>query len=204
MPTTPITRGRRSMMPPPDPELARAAAAKAAAEDRPAATGQREPAHEAQRIPAHAPKAPRKRERKRSNLAMLQTDPFAVNKENIPPDVSVEWKRHTVTGAEDPFYLARMREQGWEPVDPRVHTDWVPLPPSYDAPNVIKDGLILMERPMELTQEANDESRAAAKQQVREAEQRLGLTPNNQLTRDHDGVRPRVSKEWNRPLTVED
>lgn len=200
----PPLRTRQSMMPPPDPELARAAAAKAAAEDRPAATGQHTAAHSTDRIPAHAPKATRKRERKRNNLAMLQTDPFAVNKENIPPDVSVEWKRHTVTGAEDPFYLARMREQGWEPVDPRAHPDWAPLPPGYDAPNIIKDGLILMERPMELTQEANDESRAAAKQQVREAEQRLGMTPNNQLTRDVEGVRPRVAKEWNRPLTVEE
>ena len=97
-----------------------------------------------------------------------------------------------------------MRSQGWEPVDPKRHPNWVP--PGYDKPNIIKSGQILMERPLSLTREAQAEQRQLAKTQMREAEQRLGMTPKDTLTRSHTGVEPRITKEYVRavPIAIEE
>ena len=122
--------------------------------------------------------------------------------QNIPKDISLNWKLFTANGKEYPFYLQAMRKQGWEPVNPQEHPDWLMLPPGYKEDVVIVDGLILMERPMSLTKEAEADNKAVANQRMREARQRLGMTPDNTLTREHDEVKPRVSKEWNRPLPM--
>ena len=125
-----------------------------------------------------------------------------INFPNIPNDISLNWKLFTANGKEYPFYLQAMRKQGWEPVNPQEHPDWLMLPPGYKEDVVIVDGLILMERPMSLTKEAEADNKAVANQRMREARQRLGMTPDNTLTREHDEVKPRVSEEWNRPLPM--
>ena len=63
-----------------------------------------------------------------------------------------------------------------------------------------------MERPLELTKDAQSEQRQLAKQQMREAEQRLGMTPKDTLTRNHQGVEPRITKEYVRavPIAIEE
>lgn len=161
------------------------------------AAEQHEPEHEAEHI------APRERKRTR-NSTINREDEFYVNLAAIPDDITVEWKRMSTVGEENPFYIARMREQGWEPVNPLDHPDWVPVPPGYDKTSVIKGGLILMERPKELTDEARREMKTLAKQQVREAEQRLGQTPKDTMTRDHEGAKPRLVKEIMRPVAIEE
>lgn len=160
-----------------------------------ARTDDREP----QRDEVHAPA--RRTRRKKSNIS---EDIFYIPQDEIPDGSSYEWKRWTVMGMEDPFYIAQMREQGWEPVDPKRHPNW--LPPGYSASNIIKGGQILMERPMELTKEARAENRQLAKRQVIEAEQRLGMTPKDTLTREHPDIKPRLTKEVGRmiPTAIED
>lgn len=168
-----------------------------------AATDAREPSHE----PAHA--TPRLRTRTRQNAAQATANPFDIPLEEIPEGSSYEWKRFSVTGQSadhDPFYLAAMRRQGWEPVDPHRHPNWVP--PGYDKPSIIRDGQILMERPIELTNEARQEQRTLARQQMREAQERLGLAPkvngSETMTRNFDGIRPRVDQQFMRPVPIED
>lgn len=156
-------------------------------------TDVREPQHEE----VHA--EPRRTRRRK---ATVNDDLFYIPRDEIPEGSSYEWKRHSVMGEEQPFYIASMREQGWEPVNPKRHPTWVP--PGYNQPHIIKGGQILMERPIELTEEARREQRFEAKKQTREAEQRLGMTPRDTLTRDHAGVQPRVVKEYVRPQVVED
>jgi hypothetical protein len=140
--------------------------------------------------------------RTRQRRATVNDDQFYIPVEEIPEGSSYEWKRFSVNGLEDPFYIAQMRQQGWEPVDPKRHPTWVP--PGYDKPNIIKGGQILMERPIELTREAQAETRTLAKRQMREAEQRLGMTPRDTLTREHPEVAPRITKEMMRPVPIED
>lgn len=157
------------------------------------ATDAREPMHET----VHG--APRRTRRRK---ATVQEDMFYVPIDEIPEGSSYEWKRWSVNGLEDPFYIAQMREQGWEPVNPKSHPTWVP--PGYSQPHIIKGGMILMERPQSLTDEAKAENRKLAKQQMREAEQRLGMTPKDTLTRDHEGVKPRLVKELMRPIQIDE
>jgi hypothetical protein len=136
--------------------------------------------------------------RTRRRKASAVEDTFYIPVDEIPEGSSYEWKRWTVNGMEDPFYIASMREQGWEPVNPKRHPNWVP--PNYKEPFIIKGGQILMERPIELTEEARAESRTQARQQVREAEQRLGKTPKDELER----VAPKITKEIGRMIPVEE
>jgi len=114
--------------------------------------------------------------------------------------ISYEWKRWSNLGQEDPFYIASMREQGWEPVPPSRHPNWVP--PGYDRPHIIKSGLILMDRPIELTLEARREELQASRRQVRDAEARLGMTSRGEMTRNFPGIDNRVTKEYMRPVMV--
>ena len=149
--------------------------------------GHRESQHETDHGPAR---------RVRRRKATAVEDIFYIPVEEIPEGSSYEWKRYSVVGQEDPFYLAQMREQGWEPVDPRRHPNW--LPPGYSQPHIIKGGMILMERPIELTEEARAEQKVLARQQVREAEARLGRTPGN----THQRLAPKITKEIMRQVPV--
>jgi hypothetical protein len=154
---------------------------------------------DALREPEHAPARVRTRKK---NIAV--EDEFYIPTEEIPDGLDYNWKRFSVNGQEDPYYLARMRSQGWEPVPPSRHPTWVP--PGYNAPHIIKGGQILMDRPMELSNEAKAENEQLARRQVREAEQRLGKTPKDTMTRDFPGVEPKITKEIGRmiPIAIED
>jgi hypothetical protein len=144
----------------------------------------------------HAPARTRRRK------ATVNEDQFFIPLEEVPHGLNYEWKRWSVSGQTDPFYIAQMREQGWEPVNPKRHPTWVP--PGYNEPHIIKGGQILMERPMALTLEARKELQTLSKQQVKEAEQRLGLTPKGEATRELAEVAPRISKEMMRMVVEED
>lgn len=146
---------------------------------------------EAQHVSNHAPQRTRRRK-----TTTTHDDPFYIPVDEIPEGLSYEWKRWSVAGQHDPFYVAGLREQGWEPVPPKRHPNWVP--PGYNEPHIIKGGQILMDRPIELTEEARKEQRMLAKQQQREAEQRLGMSPRDTLER----VAPKIQKEYMRPMTV--
>lgn len=132
--------------------------------------------------------------RTRRRRADTIDDPFHIPQDEIPEGLSYEWKRWTVAGLEDPFYIANMRSQGWEPVHPRNHPNWVP--PGYSEPHIIKGGQILMERPIELTREAQEEMRTLARRQIRDAESRLGKADSGELARE----RPQIVKEYVRPI----
>jgi hypothetical protein len=149
----------------------------------------------AARAPVHEP--PR---RSRRRKMMSHDDQFWLPVDEIPDDLTYEWKRLSNVGEENPFYIAQMLDQGWEPVPSSRHPNWVP--PGYDKPHIIKGGQILMDRPKELTEEARREERDAAKRQVRDAEARLGMTPKGELTRNFPGLDNRVTKEMMRPVLV--
>jgi hypothetical protein len=123
-----------------------------------------------------------------------------VNMPNVPPDISLNWKMFTLSGLEQPHYLQKMRSQGWEPVDPNEHPEWVTLPPGYTASRVIIDGQILMERPKWMTDEAEEDNRIMAGQRIREAEQRLGKRESD---KEAEPLKPRLVKEIGRMIKIE-
>jgi hypothetical protein len=138
------------------------------------------------------------RGRTRQNKSTMTDSPLDFPIDQIPEGSSYEWKRFSVFGKEDPFYLSKMRDQGWEPVDPKMHANL--LPPGYKEPHIIKDGMILMERPIELTQQARKEMRQDAITQVRDAENRLGRGGDEEMER----LKPSLQKEMMIPIAIEE
>ncbi len=78
----------------------------------------------------------------------------------IPEGWTWEGKRFTVYNAPDPAYQAALARDGWEPVLAENYPG-VFMPIDYKGP-VIVDGLMLMERPSVLTEEARAEEKRKA------------------------------------------
>jgi len=118
-------------------------------------------AGESPRLAAAEPVRSTVRERKRKGGSNI--DRFWVDPAMIPDGMSWEWKRQTVFGKSDRSYDAFLSDQGWLPVEQSRY-------PNFP---VERDGMILMERPIELTREAQAEDRAAAIDAVRSKERQL-------------------------------
>lgn len=116
----------------------------------------------------------------------------------LPPDVladlrargmSAEWKRETNVGQPDPAYAVRMREQGFDPVDGSRYPQMVA--DDHKGP-IRRDGMILMERPIEDQMEAMQEDRANARAAVRGKEEQLGVAGSGEFERKDAGGRSTV------------
>ena len=136
------------------------------------------PRREDSDIRSSARSAPiRERKRKGGQLA----DKYHIDASAIPDGMSYEWKTVSVFGKEDPSYNVMLRDQGWEPVTSDRHPDMVAE--GYKGP-IIRDGLMLMERPIELTREAQAEDRAAAREVIQTKKQQMGEAPAGTLPRE--------------------
>lgn len=109
------------------------------------------------------------------------------------PDRTLEWKTHTVVGAHDPYYAMEMKRKGWEPVTSRQLPGL--MPPGHSGA-IIRDGLILMERPKELTAEARADEQAARNEMANAKIRQLADAGPNEGPRDHPDVRPRVRQTY--------
>jgi hypothetical protein len=114
--------------------------------------------------------------RRRRYHAGEQPNEFHIPPEQIPSGTSYQWNNATVFGMSNPSYDSHMAMQGWRPVDSSRHPHLVAE--GYKGPIIVK-GQILMERPIELTQEALEEDYQNAIGQVRAKEDQLyGARPN--------------------------
>lgn len=106
-----------------------------------------------------------------------------------------EWKRHTIVGMEDATYQVELRRQGWDPVPASRHPEMMPM--DAKSANIMRKGMILMERPLELVEEARLAERRRALSQVRAKEAQLSGTPEGGLGhRDHAQVKPKINKSF--------
>ena len=115
-------------------------------------------------------------------------DRFAVE---APPGWSYEWKTYTVFNKEFPHYTTSLLRNGWAPVpaDRHRHLLW----PEYKDQAVIIDGLMLMERPRELTERRRLREIRKATDQVRVSESKLAEAPPGTGPRDaHRRTMPRL------------
>jgi hypothetical protein len=157
----------------------------------PRAASARQPEHEPQQVQA------RTRTRRRFADAAPHSHDQYVNHDAIPDTVDLNWKRFSAYGQEYPYYLEQQRKQGWEPVNPQEHPDWVSLPPGYDATVVLIEGLILMERPMELTIEARQENDVLNKRRIDEAKMRAGQKSS---AGEAERLRPKIEEQYGRMI----
>jgi len=146
------------------------------------------------------PEGQREQIRTRGRQRSGTIDKFHIDANLIPEGMSYEWKRVSVMGAPDPSYDQHMAEQAWEPVDTSRHPQFMPV--GHKGP-IIRDGLMLMERPAALTQEARAEDRQMAREQVQVKERQLSNTPDGTFTRDHASARAvtKVSKSYE-PMAI--
>lgn len=128
-----------------------------------------------------------------------EMDRFAIDQSVIPDGWAYEWKRKTLLGKEDPAYQVELARGGWEPVPANRHPETMPQGGSFNT--IERDGMILMERPKELTDEARQVELRRARNQVRAKEQQLNSAPEGTMTRDHAKVRPNISKGYE-PMPV--
>lgn len=128
--------------------------------------------------------APRlSRSRKRSE------DKYFVDQKIVPRGVSYEWKRMSCYGQPDPDHINNLQDNHWTPVPQDRHPNLV----------VKKDGMILMERPAYLTDEARQEDYDLAIGQVQSVRQNVSDTPQGQFDRNHPSARraTKVSSDYN-------
>lgn len=120
----------------------------------------------------------------------VSDDPYFIDVESeVPEGMTWQWVTRTVMGKDDGkmrMHYASMLRNGWVPVDAaRV--------PQYGVVSGEVDlgGLVLCERPKEMTDEAQAEDYARATGQVRSQIQGLENTPPDSLprkTKDHNMV----------------
>ena len=101
-------------------------------------------------------------------------DPYAIDPFLIPQGWVYEWKRYSIYNQVDHTHQAKLARVGrWTPVPAERH-DGEFLPPGAKG-SIIHDGLILMERPIELHREAQMEEKRAADDAMRRAKTERGL-----------------------------
>jgi len=127
-------------------------------------------------------------------------DKFDIPENLRRPGTSYEWKRMAVYGKPDSSHLVEMREQGWEPVDDPALRKYF-MPEGHDGA-IERDGLVLMDRPQQLTDEAREEDRLLAINAVRAKEQQMSSAPVGQFERSNKGT-PLVSVKRSIEVPVE-
>jgi hypothetical protein len=123
------------------------------------------------------------------------TDEFWIDPSSIPDGWSYEWKRHTIYNQEDPSYQVHLARMGWEAVPANRHPEMMP---AGDTSNVIlRKGMVLMERPLEITSEAKAIELRRARAQVRAKEDQLAAAPQGQFERSNkDSPLVKVRKSY--------
>ena len=113
------------------------------------------------------------------------TDEFFVEPGIIPDGWTYEWKTKTVLGAEDPAHQVKLARDGWEPVPASRHPDMMPA--GYKGVEITRKGMVLMERPMEITEEVRQMELRRARLQVRAKEEQLSAAQPGQFERSNKG-----------------
>lgn len=126
------------------------------------------------------------------------TDRFYIPPEIIPDGWSYEWKVQTVLNAENPAHMVELERKGWTPV-PLDRNDGhrAMMPMGWKGNTITRDGMILMERPQEITDEAIAIRNQRARAQVRSKEAQLAAAPPGQFERTNkDASLVRVKKSY--------
>jgi len=127
-------------------------------------------------------------------------DEFYVPPNEIPEGWTYEWKRKEVLGREDHSHQLALARMGWEPVAASRHPNMMPA--SVKSETIERKGMILMERPSQITDELRQIERRRAVAQVRGKEEQLAAAPSGHFDRSNkDASLVKVSKTFS-PLEI--
>lgn len=125
------------------------------------------------------------------------TDDFYVNPTDVPDGWCYEWKRRTTLNQPDPSYEVALARTGWQAVPAGRHPTY--MPGDSKAKTIERKGMVLMERPAEITQRVREIDENRASNQVRQKEAQLNAAPDGQFGRDNKGAPlVKVSKSYER------
>lgn len=114
-------------------------------------------------------------------------DALYIDTSKFPDGWTYEWKRRTVYGEENPAYNMSLAENGWEHVKASDHPELQTKPGAIE-----RGGLCLMRRPDYLTEEAREEDRYVAENQVKRQAASMGYDLGNERGTNHPSAK-RVS-----------
>lgn len=114
---------------------------------------------------------------------------FHIDEAMIPPNASWEWKTAKVGAQPQDDHIGQLMDNHWRKVDKTKY------------PNLVteKDGMILMERPLYLTQDARREDLAIALDQVERVSDSAIEAPSGTMTRSHASVKKNtvIKRDYN-------
>lgn len=114
------------------------------------------------------------------------TDEFYIEPGVIPDGWTYEWKVRTILGAEDPAHQVKLARDGWESVPLSRHPEMMPA--GYKGGNEItRKGMVLMERPSEITSEVRAMELRRARLQVKAKEEQLSASRPGEFERSNKG-----------------
>jgi len=119
-----------------------------------------------------------------------RVDQFYIDPKIAPRGFNYEWKRESYAAKPDSPHMIGLRENHWTPVPSERHPELVEK--GATGP-IRRDGMILMERPSYLTQEALEEAYIEAKEQLTGQEQQIRRGGDEtkfgrQFSREHESV----------------
>lgn len=122
-------------------------------------------------------------------------DEFFIDTSVIPPGWSYEWKRRTVYNEENAAYQVQLQLKGWEPVPASRHPEYMPDGNRYST--IERKGMVLMERPLEITEASRQSEMRKARLQVRSKEEQLNAAPGGTFDRSNkDAPLVKVGKSY--------
>lgn len=110
-------------------------------------------------------------------------DEFFIDLDAVPEGWCYEWKRNTLLNQEDPSYQVELARMGWEPVPAERHPDMMPR--GYRGVVIERKGMILMERPQEITDMIRRRDDKEARSRVQGMEDRLSGSPQGHFERSN-------------------
>jgi hypothetical protein len=119
-----------------------------------------------------------------------------------PPDGwSYEWKMKSVMGWEDPSHYNRITIGGWEPVESFRHPEM--MPKGYVG-SIEREGMVLCERPLEITEERKHRDYLNARQQVKIKQGQLDPKGKGGLiSREDAQIAPKIKSSYE-PMPIPD
>lgn len=131
------------------------------------------------------------------------TDKYAIPENIIPEYWTYEWKRRLTLGKLDPAYEQALAQTGWKDVPAARHPEMMPI--GQDQGWIERDGLVLMERPQQITDQIIARDQRLAREQVRHKEAQLSGTPDGHFSRTEDKrTAPNIKKSFERMPVPDD
>ncbi len=137
------------------------------------------------------------------NVTTQEGDIYYIDPRIVPAGWTYEWKRYKLVGEKDDSYQTELRYRGWDEVPCARHPSM--MPQHHMGNTIERKGMVLMERPKEITAEVQATERRKADDQVRTRKQQLANAPPGQFDRvdGHGAPQVKVHTEY-APIAKDD